>query len=300
MKQEINISVIIPAYNCEKTISKSINSIITQSLKVYEIIIVDDGSTDNTYNYVSQMFPEVKLYKQENKGPASARNLGISVANGNWISFLDSDDTLNNDAIDNYCKLVDNNPNLSWISGAYIKEFYDKNILISYEGKELKNNIIKNIFNAYDDFKYNVKNELITTCSVLIKKNVFDKVGKFNEQLLFGEDLDLWFRISLCFPEIGYTKTPIFKYNKVDYTPSNFSYRNNELARIEKSWASLNLFDDARKKDAAKILNIWLYRELKCIVRFREFSKIHYISKDYLNTKNRIIYYLLKYFCLYK
>ena len=78
----INISVIIPAYNCEKTISKSINSILNQSFAAFEIIVVDDGSSDKTYDFVSINFPKVRLFKQENAGPASARNLGISVANG--------------------------------------------------------------------------------------------------------------------------------------------------------------------------------------------------------------------------
>lgn len=293
MEKDINISVIIPSYNCKKTISESINSIINQSFAAHEIIVVDDGSTDNSFDYIKMMFPGVRLYKQENKGPASARNFGISVARGNWIAFLDSDDKLCYNALEAYNKLVKNDPSLNWIAGAYVKEFNYKNILILYEGKELRNGIIENVFNAYQDFKHKVTDELITTCSVLIKKKVFENVGKFNEQLFFGEDLDLWFRISLKYPKIGYIKSPVFTYNKIDIT-SNYNYRSNELARIKKSWSSTNFFDNERKNDASKILNIWVYRELKCIIRLREFSKINFISTEYLNFKNRIIYYSIR------
>jgi glycosyltransferase involved in cell wall biosynthesis len=138
MNVDVKISVIIPAYNCQNTISKSIDSIIAQSFKAHEIIVVDDGSSDNTFNYVRQMFPEVKLYKQENKGPASARNLGISVASGNWISFLDSDDTLNHDALKSYGILVDKNSTLNWIAGAYFKVLDNRKKLIVYKEKSIK------------------------------------------------------------------------------------------------------------------------------------------------------------------
>ena len=300
MRKEINISVIIPAYNCEKTISKSINSILNQSFNAFEIIVVDDGSSDKTYDFVRISFPNVRLFKQENAGPASARNLGISVANGNWIAFLDSDDILNHDALRIYSQLIIDNPKFNWIAGAYYKVYNNNKRIISYNGKELKNNIIKNVFDAYDSFKYKIQNELITTCSVLINKNVFETVGKFNEQLFFGEDLDLWFRISLKYPQIGYTSYPIFNYIKTNSITPNYNYRKNELDRIKKSWSFANLIDEAKRKEASKILNIWIYRELKCIMRLNEYDKINLISVEYLNLKNRLILYFIKLLNLFK
>ena len=155
--------------------------------------------------------------------------------------------------------------------------------------KSLLNNTFKSVFKAYDSFKHNIENELITTCSVLINKKIFETVGKFNEQLFFGEDLDLWFRIALKYPQIGYTKYPILNYIKSNEKTFSYSYRKNELVRIEKSWSYTNLIDEDKKKEASKILNIWIYRELKCFVRLNELHKVKLISTEYLNFKNHLI-----------
>ena len=91
------VSVIIPVYNGEKTIEKCINSIINQSYKDLEIIIVNDGSTDNTYEICqkySQKDDRIQVINQENKGVCLARNIGIKFSKGDYIQFVDSDDWL--------------------------------------------------------------------------------------------------------------------------------------------------------------------------------------------------------------
>ena len=88
----MKISVIIPAYNASKFIYNCIESVLCQTFLPHEIIIIDDGSTDNIAEIVS-FYPSVILLKQNNKGPSAARNLGMNRASGNWISFLDADDT---------------------------------------------------------------------------------------------------------------------------------------------------------------------------------------------------------------
>lgn len=91
------ISIIVPAYNAEKSLKKSIESIVEQEYKSYEIIIVNDGSKDGTKEVCQELvdlYPTIKIIDSENRGVSSARNLGLEVANGDWIGFLDSDDCM--------------------------------------------------------------------------------------------------------------------------------------------------------------------------------------------------------------
>ncbi|HAV4804452.1 TPA: glycosyltransferase, partial [Acinetobacter baumannii] len=96
------ISIIIPAYNASKTICKTLESLIKQNRSDFEVLIIDDGSTDDTYeicrDYINQK-ENFKLIKQKNKGVSSARNLGLRNASGDYIVFMDADDILSNTAI---------------------------------------------------------------------------------------------------------------------------------------------------------------------------------------------------------
>ena len=103
------VSVITPIYNSEKYISKTINSVINQSYKNLEIILVDDGSTDKTYEILkkySKMDKRIKLFHQKNKGAPLARNKGLEKSTGRYIVFVDSDDILEKDAIEKYMENV--------------------------------------------------------------------------------------------------------------------------------------------------------------------------------------------------
>ena len=88
----IRISAVIPAYNCEKYIGRAIQSVLSQTRPVDEIIVVDDGSTDTTAEIVRSFGDKVKLIQQENAGECAARNTGIKAASCQWVAFLDADD----------------------------------------------------------------------------------------------------------------------------------------------------------------------------------------------------------------
>ena len=92
MNNNFNISVIIPTYNRKHTLKRAITSVINQSYKPIEIIVVDDGSTDGTFEWINSEYPLIKLIQQLNSGVSSSRNTGINNAIGNWIALLDSDD----------------------------------------------------------------------------------------------------------------------------------------------------------------------------------------------------------------
>ena len=88
----MNISVIIPTFNRKKNLDRTINSVLNQTFQPFEIIVVDDGSTDGTKEWVPYYYPNIKYIYQSNAGVRAARNKGINIAKGDWLAFLDSDD----------------------------------------------------------------------------------------------------------------------------------------------------------------------------------------------------------------
>ena len=121
MQNDITISVVIPAYNCERYITRSIDSVLAQTRPVDEIIIVDDGSSDNTGEVVKRYGGKVRYIRQENAGASVARNTGIEAATGDWIAFLDGDDEWLPDKIKHQTELLSRNPNLVWVTGNYME-----------------------------------------------------------------------------------------------------------------------------------------------------------------------------------
>lgn len=101
------ISIIIPLYNKEKAIQRTLNSVLSQSYQNFEIVIIDDGSTDKSVEVVKQLKDHrIRLFAKPNGGPSSARNMGIEKASGEWIMFLDADDELINDALKNALEVL--------------------------------------------------------------------------------------------------------------------------------------------------------------------------------------------------
>lgn len=169
------ISIIIPVYNCEKYLSDAIECAISQTYNPIEVIIVDDGSTDNSAEIAKSFKENIEYIHQQNSGPASARNSGINMARGEFIAFLDADDLWPLNKLElQHSKFVENK-NLSIVMGK-----------IKYE--ELPGADRKNKINLDPDntFKY------VNLGAGLFKKSVFERVGYFDNDFIYWEDLD-WF-----------------------------------------------------------------------------------------------------------
>lgn len=170
-----SISVLIPVYNSEKYVSKAIESVLNQTVKPEEIIVIDDGSDDASAEKVKDYFPDVKLIGQENLGISGARNTAIKHANGDVIAFLDSDDYWPKDHIELLLTALKGDNSVAIVLG-HVRQFLD------YKDEEHKAQIPEG---------FEVMAGFVVGAS-LIRREVFDKIGLFDETLTLAETID-WF-----------------------------------------------------------------------------------------------------------
>lgn len=186
------VSIITPVYNREKQLPKAIDSVIKQTYRNWELIIIDDRSTDNTKEAVSRYIGKdkrIKYIKNTHKqGPAGARNQGIEVAKGDYIAFLDSDDFWEEDKLEIQLReMVKKNNSFSCTANKRI----NCPIQVSYK--------IKTEDRSGDVFNQFLRNNFILTSAVMIKKEAINEVGLFDENLFTSSDFDMWLRISKKF-----------------------------------------------------------------------------------------------------
>jgi glycosyltransferase involved in cell wall biosynthesis len=195
----IDISVVIPLYNKAPYILRAIHSVSIQAIHDMELIVVDDGSTDNGPDIVRNVHDSrLKLIQQENKGVSEARNAGIRHSRGRIIAFLDADDEWKPDFLKRVMTLVNKYPQTGLYAAAYEKMLSNGSV----ETAKLKfippqpwEGIMPNYFKAAA-----FGTPPVCSSAVCIPRSVLDKVGMFRIGRRMGEDLDLWARIALCYP----------------------------------------------------------------------------------------------------
>lgn len=136
------ISVIIPAYNAAGTLRRALDSVLAQSWPAHEIIVVDDGSADSTGEIAKSYAERVRYVRQNNAGPSSARNKGVAMASGEWVTFLDADDWYYPDRLQQHGQMITSDPNLDFLVGNFdyrdnTGAFLHASMTISAFGKEL-------------------------------------------------------------------------------------------------------------------------------------------------------------------
>ena len=212
-REEYTVSVVIPAYNIAEYIGRAIESVLTQTRKADEIIVVDDGSTDGTADVIKKYVPRVKYVHQENRGLAGARNTGIREATSRWVAFLDGDDEWLPAFLDKQLSLLARNPDLVWSSSNYYS-------VLHAEGRRAP--IIQPARAAdamagreyFEDFFAGYALGIVgLPDTMVIRRDVILEAGMYDESLRFAEDWDMWMRLAYRWPGIGYTKEPIALYN---------------------------------------------------------------------------------------
>lgn len=202
------ISVVIPAFNSERCISRAIESVMSQTFSDYEIIVVDDGSTDGTADIVKKFGDRVRYVYQQNAGPASARNAGLKIASGQWIAFLDADDEWLPDKLQQQVELLDRNRDLRWCSTNRYQADERRKAPVGNKAAITKALNGREHFPNYFSAAAAGKCPIVTS-TIIVRKDVFDKLGDFDLQYLRGQDLDMWWRIAHHYPKIGYIPQPL-------------------------------------------------------------------------------------------
>jgi glycosyltransferase involved in cell wall biosynthesis len=183
------VSVIIPCYNGEAYLQEAIESALEQSYPDVEVIVVDDGSTDNSAQ-IAQRFP-VRYIWQENRGLTASRNLGVWESRGSFIVFLDADDRLKPDAIETGLRVLANRPDCAMTVGDHL--------FISENGSYLANS--RKEFLASSHYEALLRSNFVEMIStVLFRRWVLDEVGGFDTGLRVAEDYELYLRIARLYP----------------------------------------------------------------------------------------------------
>ena len=193
------ISVIIPTYNRCDLLKRAINSVIKQTITPKEIIIVDNGSTDQTYQMVSSLFPEINYFIEKKRGVSAARNKGILESKSKWIAFLDSDDAWKPTKLEKQMEFSIFNQD------KYRIIHTDENW---YRNKKFLNQLKKHKKSGGNIFKNSLQLCCISPSSVVLKKQIFDDYGLFDENLEVCEDYDMWIRITSK-EEVGFLDSPL-------------------------------------------------------------------------------------------
>lgn len=300
------VSVIIPTYNRANFVTKAIDSVLAQTFADYEIIVIDDGSTDNTKEVLDPYRGKIQYIHQENSGVSAARNAGIRMARGNWVAFLDSDDEWMPEYLECQMQRAKEEPKICMhmtnqiqikISGEKINTFEEKNILNKFEKTPYI--IIER------PFVFVIRHLMATLQPTVICRNSLLSTGLFNEDLTIYEDMDLIARMSLKGPLGIYERPLVLSYHrdKSTETLTDQYYKKAIYSRMSINIVYDNLAHDKRlnsyEKDALRqirssnqrcIANLFLEKGEK--IKARIFFKRAFIT--YPSAKS-----LLKYLITY-
>lgn len=181
------VSVVIPSYNHARFLRDAICSVIAQTYHDFEIIVVDDGSTDDTAQVAARYSPSIRYIFQKNAGLSAARNTGIRASTGAYLAFLDADDLWHPDFLARLVPVLDRNPDIGAV--------YSGSQFVDAHSRVLPQTIVRTVApNRLHDSL--IGGEFFPPCAVLVRKSAFDRVGLFDESLLASEDWDMWLRVS--------------------------------------------------------------------------------------------------------
>jgi len=212
----IAVSVVIPAYNAGKYLGRAIDSVLAQTRPADEIIVVDDGSTDNTADVAHGYGEKIRFIRQENAGASVARNTGIEAATSEWIAFLDADDEWLPRKLKLQTEHLRRNPDLVWTTGNYIRCYCDKNQQQDdLSGERLKNAKAAMGAKEYFDSYFLAHRSFAGgwTGTMLIKKQALVEAGLFLPGQLRINDVDMWFRLAYRRAKIGFIAEPLAVYH---------------------------------------------------------------------------------------
>jgi len=268
------VSIVIPTYNHSKFISKALDSVINQTYKNWEAIIIDNNSTDNTDKVINRYIdPRIKHLKIDNDGViAKSRNLGINEAKAEWIAFLDSDDWWTKDKLEVCLSKIDKNIDFIYHAHEYVEKskfFFKKKII---KGRELKKPILKDLLIGSI-----TKGTQISNSSVIVRKNILFKIGGLNENkiLVGADDYDTWLRIAQITDQFLYVN------KKLSY----YLFHNNNTQKKR----DMSIPQKLAVKDFLHLFN--KQQKLNLEIKLKYISgRYNYLNNNYEKAKNDFMF----------
>lgn len=255
------VSIIIPCYNIQNYIEQTIKSVISQTDTNWEIIAVDDGSCDQTLRILKnfeRLYKNIRVFHQQNTGVSSARNFGLSKANGNWIYFLDGDDLMLSDLVEtiNSCSVTNDLLVLDFIR--------------EKEGKTIRTYKISNPNTLYIDYLTNRQtihvSSIVTKKNFLLSNNIF-----FDEFTSYGEDREFIAKVFACNPVYKCIKKIAFRYQyRADSAVNNRTYNTKRFTSVLASERTYKLQKDPKAK--LKALSILAFNVARQLKKYYEFN----------------------------
>ncbi|AFY54116.1 putative glycosyltransferase [Rivularia sp. PCC 7116] len=253
----MNISVIIPVFNGEVTIGETINSILNQTFRDIEIIIINDGSTDDTLATIKEISDSrIKIFSYPNAGLSASRNRGISQAKGEYISFIDADDLWTTDKLELQWKALQENPQAaiaySWT------DYIDESSQFLKSGRRIKAN--GDVFS-----KLLVINFLENGSNPLIHRKALEKVGGFDESLAAAEDIDMWLRLAANYEFVCVEKPQILYRTSTSSMSANLRRQENACLTVTERAFSYPKADNLQHLKKQSLSHLYQYLTFKAI-----------------------------------
>ncbi|NMF82946.1 glycosyltransferase family 2 protein [Nodosilinea sp. P-1105] len=210
------ISVIIPAYNSENTISETLQSVLSQSFHDFEVIIIDDGSTDQTYKIINQVDDSrIHVFQYENAGVSTARNRGISLARGEFLTFIDADDLWTNDKLEAQISALIKYPyaGVSYSSTVNMYDYCGKRYFSQGSKANVTGNVLKNLL---------VGNFIGSGSNILVRREAIETTNLFNPLLSGYADWEFYTKLAINWKFIAVPKNQIFYRRSINSMSLNF------------------------------------------------------------------------------
>lgn len=253
MKENIKVSIIVPIYNVEKYVRTCVNSLISQTYKNIEIILVDDGSKDKSgsiCNEFAQQDKRIRVIHKKNGGLSSAREAGINHASGEYVMIVDGDDWIDITTIQKCVKEVEKDPFIDCVLFSYVKEFANNSVPMHvldntehFSKKEAEDKVYRRLFGLSDDeLSHPERMDNIVSCCMKLYKTEIARKGKYFDNRIVGSSEDTLFNMYALYNCVSmvYLDECYYHYRKINTSITN-SYREN----LEKKWAIL--FKEMRK-----------------------------------------------------
>ena len=259
------ISAIIPTFNRRDVIERALCSVYAQKNLISEVIVLDDGSTDDTLSLIRAKFPKVLVISQERSGVSHARNRGVEAAQGEWLAFLDSDDEWLENKIRFQIDAIRKDPETRFVHSNEIWIRYGKKVNPMKKHKKQGGYI----------FNFCLKRCLISPSSTMLHRSIFENFGEFDESLPICEDYDFWLRITATLP-VSYIPTPLIqKYggHSDQLSRSQWGIDRYRIQSLEKIIASKALTPEQTRHTLDELL-IKLDIYLKGAYRRKRFTEI--------------------------